>query len=78
MYSLRSCAQICDVMYKFVCCADCGCCISQMVRRRECRVWGSSALEYCSGRADDSCEVVVCRAYTNTETAKHVSNTVFI
>lgn len=72
--------QIYEKMYIFVCCADSECCISQMVKRRECRFWGSSALEYYSGREEDSCKVAVCRAYinTNTETAKHVSNTVFI
>jgi len=72
IYSLLRCAQIYDVMYNFVCCADSECYISQIVRRCECRVWGSSALVYYSGRETDSCKFAVCRAYVAVEARRLV------
>jgi len=44
-----------------------------MVRRRECRICGSSALEYYSGREADSCKVAVCDVHTQTEKQRNVS-----
>jgi hypothetical protein len=66
MYNLRRCAQTNDVVCNW-CVVLAACCISQMVTRRECRIWSSVALEYYCGHEVDSCKIAVCDLHTQTQ-----------